>query len=1032
MDECDRCPTCGRERPAGSPGGPCPLCRVREVLGGRGAGTNAAPGGGPADRAGPGRYQLLGEIARGGSVVVLRARDAALGRDLAMVVRPAPQGDRPERVRRFLDGARALSRLQHQGIPPVYDLGVLPDNRAYLAVRLVAGRTLAELLAGRADPGDDLPRLLKVFEQVCQAVAYAHAHGLTHAGLNPSAVIVGAFGEVQVSDWGAADVLTPGAEDDGGGDGGDGTTAYTAPERARGGGGERPDARADVFGLGSILAEILTGRPAYAGETPEEVAREATIGDPAGAHARLAGCAADADLIALAWACLAAEPGDRPRDAGPVAEAVAAYHAGLPARLRASERARAEAGEAAGFPHDRAGGAWREADERQTRWLAAVAAGSFALVVGLALGGRVETWRGRHAAAAGPGGRAVEVAGAGAVGKAPRPHAEAEPPAAPRAEVVLSVTDEECAAEEADRRLIGLTLDARAIGEDDPDGTARDLAYAAAFRGYGLEVDTLTPAAAGARVKTRPAAVALNLAAALDDWAAVRRGRGDWGGANRLNEIARVADPDPWRDRLRATLGEPDRALSLAGLLALARATPAADVPAVGSDLLGRALADLGDLPAAEMVLRRAQQRHPSDAWVNHDLAEVLARLGRDGEAIRYDTAARSLRPETAHPLGHALERAGEPDGAVAVFGDLVRRRPGAARHRVCLGRALKEAGRAGEADSALDAAVAAYREAVRLKPDDAGAHDGLGRALVARGGGPLADAGAVAEFREAVRLRPDFAGAHLDLGVALMDQGQLDAAVVAFRAAVLVRPGFAEARRRLGTALVAGGRYEAAAAEFREAIRLRPEDVSAHDDLGSALGAGGRIDEAVAAYREAIRRRPDLARIHNRLGVMLFERKHDPAAAAAEFRESVRLRPDWAEAHFNLGNALKAEGRAAEALTETREALRCKPDYAEAHVNVGLLLRGDGRTDEAIAAYREANRLRPDLAEAHLCLANALASRGDLAAAAGAYREAIRLKPGDAEARRDLETVQTLQRKTDGALDRVGAKPAAATRKPL
>ena len=128
--------------------------------------------------------------------------------------RPGGQGparahrDKPELIRRFLEEAQIGGQLQHPGIVPVYELGAFADGRPYFAMKLVKGRTLAELLAESQDARPtDLPRFLSIFEQVCQTMAYAHARGVIHRDLKPSNVMVGAFGEVQVMDWGLAKVL---------------------------------------------------------------------------------------------------------------------------------------------------------------------------------------------------------------------------------------------------------------------------------------------------------------------------------------------------------------------------------------------------------------------------------------------------------------------------------------------------------------------------------------------------------------------------------------------------------------------------------------------------------------------------------------------------------------------------------------------------------------------------------------------------------------------------------------------------------
>ncbi len=160
------------------------------------------------DRDGPGRYQLLCEIARGGMGAILKGRDLDLGRELAIKVLLEPHRGDPEVVRRFVEEAQIGGQLQHPGVVPVYELGTFPDRRPYFAMKLVQGRTLAALLRERTSPAQDLPRLLGIFEQVCQTMAYVHARGVIHRDLKPSNVMVGSFGEVQVMDWGLAKVLS--------------------------------------------------------------------------------------------------------------------------------------------------------------------------------------------------------------------------------------------------------------------------------------------------------------------------------------------------------------------------------------------------------------------------------------------------------------------------------------------------------------------------------------------------------------------------------------------------------------------------------------------------------------------------------------------------------------------------------------------------------------------------------------------------------------------------------------------------------
>ena len=158
----------------------------------------------------PSRYQLIGELARGGMGAIFQGRDLDLGRDLAVKVIREEHRDHPEMVRRFVEEAQIGGQLQHPGIMPVHELGRFPDGRLFIAMKLVRGRTLAALLECAERPDEDRMQFLSVFEQVCQAMAYAHSRGVIHRDLKPSNVMVGAFGEVQVMDWGLAKVLDQG------------------------------------------------------------------------------------------------------------------------------------------------------------------------------------------------------------------------------------------------------------------------------------------------------------------------------------------------------------------------------------------------------------------------------------------------------------------------------------------------------------------------------------------------------------------------------------------------------------------------------------------------------------------------------------------------------------------------------------------------------------------------------------------------------------------------------------------------------
>ena len=155
------------------------------------------------------RYQLAGEIARGGMGAVLRGRDVELGRELAVKVLLEKYVERPEIARRFIEEAQIGGQLQHPGVVPVYDIGRFGE-RPFFTMKLVKGRTLAASSASEPSRTRTGRGCWRSALQVAQTLAYAHAKGVIHRDLKPANIMVGAFGEVQVMDWGLAKVLAEG------------------------------------------------------------------------------------------------------------------------------------------------------------------------------------------------------------------------------------------------------------------------------------------------------------------------------------------------------------------------------------------------------------------------------------------------------------------------------------------------------------------------------------------------------------------------------------------------------------------------------------------------------------------------------------------------------------------------------------------------------------------------------------------------------------------------------------------------------
>jgi len=185
------------------------------------------------------RYTILDEIGRGGMGTVYLAVDDQLGREVAIKVSNGVPGAEVER--RLQDEARILATLEHPGIVPIHDAGRLADGRLFYVMKRVRGTTLAEHVLQVTS----LSERLGIFERICDAVNFAHAHGVVHRDLKPDNVMIGRFGEVLVMDWGVAQVGQVAAEPTV-----LGTRGFMAPEQER---AEETDARADVYSLGAVL-----------------------------------------------------------------------------------------------------------------------------------------------------------------------------------------------------------------------------------------------------------------------------------------------------------------------------------------------------------------------------------------------------------------------------------------------------------------------------------------------------------------------------------------------------------------------------------------------------------------------------------------------------------------------------------------------------------------------------------------------------------------------------------------------------------
>jgi serine/threonine-protein kinase len=749
-------------------------------------------------------YEVLAELGKGGMGVVYLARHEKLNRTVALKMLRPGEWEGPDGLARFRREGELLASLQHPNVVQVFDVGE-HAGLPFLALEYVPGGPLTRRLGGQPQPPRDAAALV---EAVARAVHAAHGKGIVHRDLKPGNILL-MSGEspdthhspltthqAKVADFGLArltgshDLTQPGAIV--------GTPGYMAPEQA---GGKGVGPAADVWALGAILYECLTGRPPFKGVTAAETVLQVLSDDPA--PVRVLNRRVPRDLETVALKCLEKDPRKRYPSAEALADDLRRFLDGRPTVARpvgALGRA----------------GRWCRRRPREAALGALAAAAVLAGVVTWAVLSRQSAAR-----SAGAMRELYEARGEAVALRDLGRWAEAAV-AARRAEGLLAPAD---AGDDLRREVRGLraeleqaAADRRMAEQLDQAGRAvvfrdgrtvlegADPLYAAAFREYGLDPDALPPEEAARRVAT--SAIRDRLVDALDAWAVSAPGpeRQRW-----LLAVARGADPHPWRDRVRAALAPPGgpKRFDDDALRKLAAEPEAADLPPATRVALAGALVRAGDPAGAIDLLRRVQAEHPDDFRVNDTLGLLLLnepRSARD-EAVRFFTAALAVAPKN----------------------------PGAWLN---LGNALDATG-----DSAR--AADCYSRAIRLDPDYADAHFQLaGKRLDA---GDLA--GAAAAFGEAARLRPGDAIAWLNLSIVRLHAGDPEGATAAARRSVEADAGRADAHYALGKALMPRG-DPAAADAFRAAVRLRPDYAEAHCNLGLVLLERGEYADALAALR--------------------------------------------------------------------------------------------------------------------------------------------------------------------------------------
>jgi serine/threonine-protein kinase len=985
-------------------------------------------------------YDVLGMLGRGGMGVVYLARQVGLDRLVALKMVLAGPYAREEDRRRFIVEAQAVARLHHPSIVQIYQVGE-HDGFPYFSLEYCDCGSLAARLNGTPLPPADGAQIVRTLASAMQA---AHDAGIIHRDLKPANALLRRKAKGQkpnanevascsgsgtgvalsdldakVSDFGlakrlnaepavAADVARTQATLSGAIVG---TPNYMAPEQALGS-NRTVGPPADIYALGAILYECLTGRPPFVGAEPLETLYAVVSTEPVAPMQLNPRVPRDLDTICLK--CLQKAEARRYASAADLAEDLRRFEAGEPIRAR---------------PVSRLERAVKWARKRPTT--AALVAVLLLLIGGAIAAGfwyqkvrfdqlqeqaRLQVRKEGveediHAAL-----QEIDSRRKALLERLGNPLGTAELSSDldgwkvallqmqavwSRAERLATRNADVVAAEFMDavqhlrrqldadqenwkvaRELDEIRVSAFRMVQNHVDRSLAGPRYAEVFSRLGLDVANSEPDQLAASIRQQP--LRFVLVAALDSWASLTTDTK--GLLPRLLQISREADPHPARNQVRDLRTWANKDLMEKWL----REAVIAEHPPQFLYAVALLLHDTGS--DENGFLRTAVRHYPRDFWLNFLVATHSKERTAQIACLRGCLIIRPHNPLAHNNLGLVLMESGDIEGGVFHFLKAIEYDPEFAGAYLNLGNALQR-------KKDLKAAILQLQKTLEVDPNYVFAHLSLG--VVLREDRNLQ--GAIDQGEIAVRLAPNNPVAHTQLALWLHEARQVPAALAHYRRALQLNPRDAATHHNYANALRAVNDLEGAITHFRQAIKLDPKLAEAYSSLGSALRSKHDVTGALFCTEEAVKLNPRSAGMQVNLGNALNDSKEWQRAIVA-FTTALEIDPTLrgasrglVTAHANQGLILAAKNDLAGAAIQFDKALGLDPGNALIHFHYANVLADGKRFPDAILHYEQAIRIDPTLAGTYRGLGNVFRARNELDRAIKQYQKAVELDDRDA-----------------------------------